>query len=353
MKRALILLAIIQSCYAAQIYFTGVCGDCQGNALAALTVTGFDPANPFTLTLSKFVSFSYAGTDLVPPFVIDSTNVTNVSGSLGPTYPRAYDVRIDAAPGTPSFVSFADGQWALSSGQGLDDLGTISSYSLTPVSTPEPGAAFVGAGVLLLAIASIRRRGRLRAACLPAAVIAVCSTHASAATISSFTTAEDGLVLVPGQSVTTPAGGPWNNLTFSWLFFGSPTASGLLFLLTEPYTGNLLGLNSATPGFLASTSTIVAGAYVFSPSVTVQLGKQYFFYSPIDIALTGSFTRGYPGGNLFDASEGTFVSKPDFDADFLFSGLVITTSAPEPEPLVLILAGLIAIVSSRFARRIQ
>ena len=222
MKRALILLAIVESCQAAQIYFIGVCGDCEGNASATLTVTGFDPANPFTLTLSKFVSLSYAGTDLVPPFVIDSTNVTNVSGSLGPTYPRAYDVRIDAAPGTPSFVSFADGQWALSSGQGLDDLGTISSYSLTPVSTPEPGAAFVGAGVLLLAIASIRRRGRLRAACLPAAVIAVCSTHASTATISSFTTAEDGLVPVPGQSVTTPAGGPWNDLTFSWLFFALP-----------------------------------------------------------------------------------------------------------------------------------
>ena len=107
MKRALILLAIVESCQAAQIYFIGVCGDCEGNASATLTVTGFDPANPFTLTLSKFVSFSYAGTDLVPPFVIDSTNVTNVSGSLGPTYPRAYDVRIDAAPGTPSFVSFA------------------------------------------------------------------------------------------------------------------------------------------------------------------------------------------------------------------------------------------------------
>src|SRR6266567_4182978 len=87
MKRALILLAIVESCQAAQIYFIGVCGDCEGNASATLTVTGFDPANPFTLTLSKFVSFSYAGTDLVPPFVIDSTNVTNVSGSLGPTYP--------------------------------------------------------------------------------------------------------------------------------------------------------------------------------------------------------------------------------------------------------------------------
>jgi|ERR1043166_8133731 hypothetical protein len=84
MKRALVLLAIVESCQAAQIYFTGVCGDCEGNTSATLTVTGFDPANPFTLTLSKFVSFSYAGTDLVPPFVIDSTNVTNVLGSPRP-----------------------------------------------------------------------------------------------------------------------------------------------------------------------------------------------------------------------------------------------------------------------------
>ena len=30
MKRALILLAIVESCQAAQIYFIGVCGDCGG-----------------------------------------------------------------------------------------------------------------------------------------------------------------------------------------------------------------------------------------------------------------------------------------------------------------------------------
>ena len=58
------------------------------------------------------------------------------------------------------------------------------------------------------------------------------------------------------------------------------------------------------------------------------------------------------GGNrgLFDASLGTLVSKPDLDADFLLSGQVVTTPVPEPEPLVLILAGLSAIVSSPIAK---
>ena len=56
-----------RAAHAAQITFTGVCSDCQGNGVATLTVTGFHPASPFTLTLSNLVSVSYAGANLVSP----------------------------------------------------------------------------------------------------------------------------------------------------------------------------------------------------------------------------------------------------------------------------------------------
>jgi len=144
--------------HATQIQFTGICSDCAGNALAILTVTGFDPSSAFTLTLDNFVSFSYAGTNLTQAFVIDSSNVQSVSGTLGPDYPHAYDVSIQANPPTRSFASSAGGNWAISSGQGPDDVGASSFYSPTAVATPEPGAALeVAGGILLLGVAMSRR----------------------------------------------------------------------------------------------------------------------------------------------------------------------------------------------------
>ena len=143
-----------------QITFTGQCSDCTGEAQGILTVTNFTPDSVFGLNLDDFVSFSYNGTNLLNPFVLDHTNVTAVSGAIGPAYPGAYDVRIEAAVGTPTFVSFSNGNWALSSGQGPDDFGTNSSYSLAAASVPEPGT-----GVLCLSVgmlAAVRRRAKCR-----------------------------------------------------------------------------------------------------------------------------------------------------------------------------------------------
>jgi len=142
-----------------QIMFTGQCSDCNGKAQGILTVTNFTPDSVFTLNLDDFVSFSYNGTNLLDPFVLNHTNVTAVSGALGPAYPGTYDVQITAAVGTPTFISFSDGNWALSSGQGPDDFGTNSSYSLAASSVPEPGTGFLFLTVGVLV--PIWRRARL------------------------------------------------------------------------------------------------------------------------------------------------------------------------------------------------
>ena len=101
---------------------------------------------------------------------------------------------------------------------------------------------------------------------------------AAASPIVSFTAFTGINSDEPGQSVTTPVGGPWNNLTFNWLdLAGAPTAAGTLFLLTQAYVGTPAALGAATPGFLATTASISGGMWIFDPSVTIQGATQDIF----------------------------------------------------------------------------
>ena len=152
---ALLCLALACSAHAdtfTQFTFTGVCSDCAGEAIAMLTVTGFIPGQVFTLDLTNFVSFSYAGTNLRAGFDIAPSDNPTVSGSLGPTFPNPYHVQVITPDTVRGFSSEADGTWGVTSGQGLDDQGTSSSWDLA---VPEPGmTAIAGAGLLALALIS-------------------------------------------------------------------------------------------------------------------------------------------------------------------------------------------------------
>ncbi|HTS29949.1 MAG TPA: hypothetical protein VMH81_28955 [Bryobacteraceae bacterium] len=142
-----------------EITFTGVCSDCKGDAVATLSVTGFSLGTVFDLTLDDFMSFHYLGTDLTSPFTIDKSDVSSVSGSLGPTFPGSYGVElVPTTIGLRSFSSLADGSWGVSSGQGQDDFGSASSYSLAPTSVPEPAAMQLMALVFLAVSCLARRR---------------------------------------------------------------------------------------------------------------------------------------------------------------------------------------------------
>src|SRR5882757_8437152 len=76
-----------------------------------------------------------------------------------------------------------------------------------------------------------------------------------------------------GESFTTPGGGPFNNIAFN--FFSdvpatTPTAGGTAFLLSQVYLGAPAGLTTATPGFLAQSTSISSGRYLFNPSLILQ-----------------------------------------------------------------------------------
>jgi hypothetical protein len=165
-----------------------------------------------------------------------------------------------------------------------------------------------------------------------------------------------------GQSLATPAGGPWNNIQFNFvigesgqLFDPDGTgALGTLFLLSQSYTGAPGALGIATPGFLASTSTIDGGVWQFAPDVTLQPETQYFFYmgsvlGPTQV-LWQSVLNPYAGGNAFRSFDGgSYSAQATQDQAFLLRGDV--AGVPEPGSIIITAAGLALLGVLRIARR--
>lgn len=158
-----------------------------------------------------------------------------------------------------------------------------------------------------------------------------------------------------GQSITTPSGGPWTNLTFNLYDVNDvPSANGVLYLLTQAYSGAPNALNSGATGFLASTSTISNGIWSFAPSVTLSSNTQYFLYTEsINNILRANGTGVYPDGIAYYSlsAGGAFVNDPTSDTLFNLSGTPGATGVPEPETALLLAAGLTALALTRRSRR--
>jgi hypothetical protein len=153
-----------------------------------------------------------------------------------------------------------------------------------------------------------------------------------------------------GQSLITPDGGPWNNISFNFIS-GTPSsgdtpfAFGPLFLLTEEFPG-LIPFDVTTPGFLASTFTIIDGRWHFDSSLLLHPNTKYWFYmAETDLIAT------LRGGDDVVEGDGYFglAGIPQFskflDLDFRETGrdtyftLQGDAIAPVPEPnQVLLLA---------------
>jgi hypothetical protein len=159
-----------------------------------------------------------------------------------------------------------------------------------------------------------------------------------------------------GESFTTPGGGPWSNIGFN--FYSdipaiTPAAAGTAFMLSEEYGGTPLGLSSSTPGFLAASTSIVSGQFIFDPSLVLQPDTQYFLYANMPFSITG--TRGDFSGQVYF----TTSTSQDFtlldglvDANFLVRGNVIA-SVPEPSNFVFTLPalGLLLLAQRRWRGR--
>jgi hypothetical protein len=159
-----------------------------------------------------------------------------------------------------------------------------------------------------------------------------------------------------GQSVTTPDGGPFTNISFS---FGEsdvrPNAD--LFVLSQEFL-ELPSEAPSAPGFIAKSISSSGGVYRFSPTVTLNSNQQYFFYSdapsntaspPINQS-NGLLIDGdvYTGGNLY-YTRGSAVNIASFsllDANFSLFGTPVG-AVPEPASLTILSVGLLGLAVFR------
>jgi len=123
------------------------------------------------------------------------------------------------------------------------------------------------------------------------------------ADLADVTTGYTGTENWPGQSVTIPGTGTYNNIRFSWYHYnpaGTPVAFGTLYLLTQEYLGLPSDLSSATAGYVARSESADGGVYVFPVGTTVTGGRQYWFYSDTRGRFTNSFNKDiYLGGDAY------------------------------------------------------
>jgi hypothetical protein len=165
--------------------------------------------------------------------------------------------------------------------------------------------------------------------------LVLAAVPAPAAIITEYTAgAAQVLGEFPGQSFTTPAGGPWNQITFN--FFSdipatNPSAAGTLYLFTAPYAGSPNGLNALLPDLVATAGS-GGGVYTFDAAVTLQPNSTYYAYSDSRVMFSISGVSGYPGGSTYisggaDSSFDSFTS----DTNFRVNGVVgRDTAVPEP-----------------------
>ena len=179
-----------------------------------------------------------------------------------------------------------------------------------------------------------------------------CAPHAQATTINSYKVGVAGGVTnaqAPGQEVTTPSGGPWNDIFFNFYDSnGNPVALETVFLLSQSYSGTASALSSSTPGFIAeAVGGGLGGVYAFASSVTLQPNTAYYFY---DSALssgewgnTHNFSAIGSGYQGYGAANGGvtlgYTTRP-FAQAFNLTGTVETS---EPPAAVLTFTALLAL----------
>ena len=187
---------------------------------------------------------------------------------------------------------------------------------------------------------------------------ALLSLSASAGTISEWLggTMVCSCLYQDGQMVVTPAGGPWDNITFC---FGGPSGcyslspansnlAGRLYLLSQEYAGTPDDL-AVAPSLIAISEAGYQTAWIFDSSVVLPPNTAYYFYE--DGGLDGAI--GFPGkdpiapfpGYLAEGLNSPFGNGPS--NDYVLTG----DPVPEPSPLTLLALGLLPLLLARRRRR--
>jgi hypothetical protein len=151
-----------------------------------------------------------------------------------------------------------------------------------------------------------------------------------------------------GESFTTPAGGPWNHITFNFYATPSvgstpasnPSAVGTAFLLTQQYLGTPAALSSSTPGFLAQSTSNAGGVYTFPPTVTLNPNTEYWVYENASMTVTGFPFAGGPSESQYSSTSSTTDYVMGALDNFLVAGDPVGVAAtPIPSSILLTALG--------------
>lgn len=158
-----------------------------------------------------------------------------------------------------------------------------------------------------------------------------------------------------GQSFTTPGGGPWDNITFNFYSDIPATtlsAAGTAFLLSTSYAGTPTALSSAAPGYIASSTGVSGGMYLFNPSLELNSNTTYWLYENASITVTGGDPQPVGLTAFAVSATGNFDAPVAQTANFAVNGTAVTASTvPEPASVGLALAGFLTVAFFGYRRR--
>jgi len=145
-----------------------------------------------------------------------------------------------------------------------------------------------------------------------------------------------------GDIITTPAGGPWDDLTFNFYFYNgslNPSASGDLYIFTTPVTENVGSISSSDPGFLAMASAS-GNLWTFATGVELDPDTTYYFYN----TTASSDEYGSGDAGVYAPLGGSF-EPAGLTVDYSLAGDVAAVPEPGSFSLLLMAIGVLGLVA--------